>query len=951
MEYQTFNNSSPSSNTSISPANSPGPSSAAGASTQAQHKLLNRMSTLFGGGKKKNDTSTANPAVYYATSNVNNNDSQFADSMFNYEGTASCVDSMYSSLQSRRSNYRPVPNPKTPEPLRTVQLDSPIVHLPTPPPPNAQQNRPSVPPLKDNNQITSRSASPDLALVAGATTRKASPPSSQQHISTSSSFDVGDHSKKQVGIPSDKVEDIEEQFKLLLKEYAPSADHMNNVNNLTFEQKAMLLRSSRSPALLKKNSTFSHVMPSFSLKATFSRNKNKATGATKNGTSKPPLPHNSYNSSPLFDQSALQTNNSSSIYTQSDGKMMNSIKANTAPGRYSRSTRSSLPMGSGHESYGRNKSRSKLKSTPEYFVHYLEETYVRDLEESEVLDLRVFLRSVVVSWTNEFLSQGGYEAISKLLKQMKEAPKRFPNDNKILQHLCKCLKTIMTHEPIGTELVLRNPVAFYHIRDILFGPANKKQKQVYALEISTRSTLLNLLCALATIQTSHCNRAADYVHGYDVLRRLLLDRSSDTNTSSSDTDDKKKSQTKHKSPFPTTLKTDPKEILQMIMENDPNGQAIGGEYKWDKDELKPRYTAWMRELQYTVERHIETITFLAQVLNYDFNSAYRQIHKMRQQQGQQVDYEELYRLSSSSNGETSGAVMTEEGVVDYIVTHLRLIRTVVTTQPTSYVGQYDEREQEKMRLELMLSGFDKIAKILAQCPHPTVRASYINYLSPLMNPCAELPIPDRSATPTSANSNSSLTPSVAQSEASQEQQKPPPLPSRSALKGRDINTSLATAAKADAPPFLGNTGYHHLSDEDNYEVSIYADDVAVDDTLHDYQIQNTDDNNTIRDRQWQYEDEPYYDDIFLDDDEEFTDEQFYSEEYYNDDDEDEDEANTSSDGGNDGQKYYHDQQQRQQQFDDNESILFEREAREFITAKRATANTLLLNNSSAAQRT
>lgn len=45
------------------------------------------------------------------------------------------------------------------------------------------------------------------------------------------------------------------------------------------------------------------------------------------------------------------------------------------------------------------------------------------------------------------------------------------------------------------------------------------------------------------------------------------------------------------------------------------------------------------------------------------------------------------------------------------VTHLRLIRTVVTTPPTSYVGCYDEREQEKIRLELMLSGFDKISKV------------------------------------------------------------------------------------------------------------------------------------------------------------------------------------------------------------------------------------------------
>jgi hypothetical protein len=201
---------------------------------------------------------------------------------------------------------------------------------------------------------------------------------------------------------------------------------------------------------------------------------------------------------------------------------------------------------------------------------------------------------------------------------------------------------------------LLNPVALLHVRDILFGPASKKQKQVYGLEIATKSLLLNLLCTLATLQTN-CSADVEYVHGYDVLRRLLLDRPTDRLV---DDEDKKK-QIKHQAPFPMTLKTDPQEILQMIMENDPNGQAIGREYEWDRDELKPRYTAWMRELQYTVERHIETITFLAQVLNYDFKSAYRQI-KARQSGMNEEEQEE-------EQEEASGSVMTEEGVVDYIV--------------------------------------------------------------------------------------------------------------------------------------------------------------------------------------------------------------------------------------------------------------------------------------------
>lgn len=180
---------------------------------------------------------------------------------------------------------------------------------------------------------------------------------------------------------------------------------MNNVNNLTFEQKEMLLRSSRSPALLRKNSTFSHVMPSFSLKATFGMKKTK--------------PHKNMNQE-FFNSPNAESNQSEHSLNL---ERVDTLKPNhTAPaGKYGR-TRTPLP--NSQESYGRSTSRSKLKSTPEYFVHLLRETHVRDLDDAEVLDLRVFLRSVVVSWTSEFLTQGGYEAIANLFKQMKEAPKR-----------------------------------------------------------------------------------------------------------------------------------------------------------------------------------------------------------------------------------------------------------------------------------------------------------------------------------------------------------------------------------------------------------------------------------------------------------------------------------------------------------------------------------------------
>lgn len=260
------------SSSSHSPPSSPGPSHPY-QQQQPQHRLLNRMSTLFGGGKKKttidSGASSSSSAAPVTVENDRDNDTLVAsqvDSMFNEDRNASCVDSMYSSIRSRRSNYPPVSNPDTPAPLRTVQLDNPIVHLPTPPPQQPQDE----PPFKPNTSTSSSSSSSSIPH-----TPSTPPPPPAANNSTPV---VEQRKSTPINASSQKIEDVEAQFRLLLREYAPSADHLSSVNNLTFEQKEMLLRSSRSPALLKKNSTFSHVMPSFSLKATFGIKNKKNRG-------------------------------------------------------------------------------------------------------------------------------------------------------------------------------------------------------------------------------------------------------------------------------------------------------------------------------------------------------------------------------------------------------------------------------------------------------------------------------------------------------------------------------------------------------------------------------------------------------------------------------------------------------------------------------------------------
>lgn len=189
---------------------SPGPSHQY--QQQPQHRLLNRMSTLFGGGKKKtanNGASSSSSAVPVTVEADRDSDTLVAsqvDSMFNEDRNASCVDSMYSSIRSRRSNYPPVPNPDTPAPLRTVQLDNPIVHLPTPPPQQQQDESPFKP-----NTSTSSSSSSSIPH-----TPSPPPPPPPPTTASNSTPVVEQRKSTPPNASSQKIEDVEAQFRLLL---------------------------------------------------------------------------------------------------------------------------------------------------------------------------------------------------------------------------------------------------------------------------------------------------------------------------------------------------------------------------------------------------------------------------------------------------------------------------------------------------------------------------------------------------------------------------------------------------------------------------------------------------------------------------------------------------------------------------------------------------------------
>jgi hypothetical protein len=161
--------------------------------------------------------------------------------------------------------------------------------------------------------------------------------------------------------------------------------------------------------------------------------------------------------------------------------------------------------------------------------------------------------------------------------------------------------------------------------------------------------MLDVLCTLASLQTQG---QAVYVHGYDILQQLLLDTPEDLALKAQEDDEKPVARTSHY-PFPMTLKE--------AEDQESNGPASS---------RPPRYSAWMRELAFTVDKSIEPITFLSQVLDYRFESAFKQMKI--QPDASNLNWKQAVNEQIASNPtaptvQPAGSVMVDEGVVDYLV--------------------------------------------------------------------------------------------------------------------------------------------------------------------------------------------------------------------------------------------------------------------------------------------
>ncbi|KAI9290203.1 armadillo-type protein [Umbelopsis sp. AD052] len=341
--------------------------------------------------------------------------------------------------------------------------------------------------------------------------------------------------------------------------------------------------------------------------------------------------------------------------------------------------------------------RPNSKSTflPEQAAHMLHASNINTIDIGQLTEVHIMLKSASTSWSVEFLRIGGYGGMTSQLEQLNDIVKRTPRHAKVLQLILRCIKALMTHD-VGIQKLLTEPACLRLIRDLLFPITSSNRKSLYAFDIHTRSLMLDVLCTLTTIQTSpDCN---EYVHGWDLLLSLLQDNSRDRELLS------KEDQKKSKIPF--------------LME-DETGHV---------PKTSPRrFTSWMRELMFIMDKYIERIAFLAGALDFRFESAYRQL-RVSQDQGH----------SKINLQRDSGSVMVDEGVVEYLITHLRLICTVITNPPTCYKKRYEAADQELVRIEFMESGFDRVARGLRSCPHPTLLHSYIHYLAPLMTPWANI---------------------------------------------------------------------------------------------------------------------------------------------------------------------------------------------------------------------
>jgi hypothetical protein len=147
----------------------------------------------------------------------------------------------------------------------------------------------------------------------------------------------------------------------------------------------------------------------------------------------------------------------------------------------------------------------------------------------------------------------------------------------------------------GAKAVLANLQPIYIIRDLLFGvPGGEKLE---SFNVGTRLALLQVLNQLQLVDDVTLKEDAGT--GYRLMYELLSDEPSQKNDSSSSI--------KYK-----------RSAANLISRSFPLRHYASSQNMRDSSE-PPKFNGWMRELATTVEQSIKPASFLADVLDYQFD--------------------------------------------------------------------------------------------------------------------------------------------------------------------------------------------------------------------------------------------------------------------------------------------------------------------------------------------
>ncbi|KAL9115188.1 MAG: hypothetical protein Q9227_000982 [Pyrenula ochraceoflavens] len=145
-------------------------------------------------------------------------------------------------------------------------------------------------------------------------------------------------------------------------------------------------------------------------------------------------------------------------------------------------------------------------ASPTEFIHYLREVQKPELVEvGKMHKLRILLRNESVSWTDTFISKGGFDEIVALLYRIMAVEWREEHEDNLLHESLLCLKALCTTTLALQRLVVIQDTIFPALLHMLFDEEKKGPS-----EFATRNIVMSLLFMHLsdTVQSPESTRVA-----------------------------------------------------------------------------------------------------------------------------------------------------------------------------------------------------------------------------------------------------------------------------------------------------------------------------------------------------------------------------------------------------------------------------------------------------------